>query len=66
MTPDFVLHDTRIKAPVANCGTSEINSYFNYNRRGAIVGSIALPGSEKMGVDTHDYIAKIAPRAISN
>ena len=60
----FVLYDTRIKAAVANCGTSEINSYFNYNRRGVMVGSIALPGSVKMGVDTHDYIAKIAPRSL--
>ncbi len=59
----FVFFDTRIKAAVANCGTSEINSYFNYNRPGAMFGSIALPGSVKMGIDTHDYIAKIAPRS---
>lgn len=60
----FVFFDTRIKAAVANCGTSEINSYFNYNRPGAMFGSIAQPGSVKMGIDTHDYIAKIAPRSV--
>lgn len=59
----FVPFDTRIQAAVANCGTSEINSYFNYNRPGAMFGSLALPGSVKNGIDTHDYIALIAPRS---
>jgi dienelactone hydrolase len=60
----FVFYDTRIKAAVANCGTSEINSYFNYNRPGAMFGSIALPNSVRLGIDTHNYIAKIAPRSL--
>ena len=29
----FVFFDSRVKASVANCGTSEINSYWEYNRR---------------------------------
>lgn len=59
----FVFFDPRIKASVANCGTSEINSYWDYERPGAVFGSLTLPNSVNYGIDTHDYVAKIAPRA---
>lgn len=59
----FVYFDPRIKAAVANCGTSEINSYWDYNHPGGVFGSLALPGSVKYNIDTHDYVAKIAPRS---
>lgn len=59
----FVFFDTRVKASVANCGTMEMNSYWDYNRPGGVFGSLAMPNSVKTGIDTHDYIGKIAPRA---
>ena len=59
----FVFFDPRVKASVANCGTSEINSYWDYNRPGGVFGSLALPNSVKYGIDTHDFVAKIAPRS---
>lgn len=59
-----LFYDSRVKAAVANCGTSEINSYYNYNRPGTMPSSLALPGSIKFGIDTHDYVAAIAPRAL--
>lgn len=59
----FVFFDSRVKASVANCGTSEINSYWEYNRPGGVFGSLAMPNSVRFGVDTHDFIGKIAPRA---
>ena len=62
--PYCLYYDTRVKAAVANCGASEVNSYFAYNRPGTIPASMALPGSVKYGIDTHDYIAAIAPRAL--
>lgn len=59
----FVYFDPRIKAAAANCGTSEINSYWDYQRPGGVFGSLALPNSVKLGIDAHDFVAKIAPRA---
>lgn len=59
----FIFFDTRIKASVANCGTMEMNSYWDYNRPGGVFGSLAMPNSVKEGIDTHDYVGKIAPRA---
>lgn len=59
----FVFLDPRIKASVANCGTTEINSYWDYNRPGGVFGSLSLPNSVNLNVDTHDFIRKIAPRA---
>lgn len=59
----FVFFDTRVKASVANCGTMEMNSYWDYNRPGGVFGSLAMPNSVKTGIGTHDYIGKIAPRA---
>lgn len=56
--------DPRVKVAVANCGTSEINSYYNYNRPGTMPASLALPCSVKFGINTHDYVAAIAPRAL--
>lgn len=56
--------DSRVKVAVANCGTSEINSYYNYNRPGTMPASLALPCSVKFGINTHDYVAAIAPRAL--
>ncbi len=56
--------EPRIKAAVANCGMSEINEYYNYTRPGTMPASLALPGSVKHGVNTHDYVAGIAPRAL--
>lgn len=56
--------EPRIKAAVANCGMSEINDYYNYNRPGTVPSSLALPGSVKYGVNTHDYVGGIAPRAL--
>ena len=63
--PYCLYYDTRVKAAVANCGIFEVNSYYAYNRHGTIPASMALPGSVKYGVDTHDYIAAVAPRARS-
>ena len=54
---------TKSGASVANCGTSEINSYWEYNRPGRLFGSFAMPNSVRLGIDTHDFIGKIAPRA---
>ena len=62
--PYCLYYDTRVKAAVANCGIFEVNSYYAYNRHGTIPASMALPGSVKYGVDTHDYIAAVAPRAL--
>jgi hypothetical protein len=62
--PYCLYYDTRVKAAVANCGISEVNSYYAYNRPGTIPASMALPGSVKYGVNTHDYIAAVAPRAL--
>lgn len=59
-----MFYESRVKVAVANCGTSEVNSYLNYNRPGAVPASIALPESAKYGVNTHDYVAAIAPRAL--
>ncbi len=59
----FVFFDSRVKASVANCGTSEINSYWEYNLPGRLFGSFAMPNSVRLGIDTHDFIGKIAPRA---
>lgn len=59
-----VFYDPRIKAAVANCGISEINAYFNYDRPGIQTAGSALPGSILNNIDTHDYIAGIAPRAL--
>ncbi len=59
----FVFYDTRLKASVANCGTMEMNSYWDYNRPGGVFGSLAMPGSVCRDVDTHDFVGKISPRA---
>lgn len=59
-----MFYDSRVKVAVANCGTSEINSYYNYNRPGTMPSSLALPNSVRLGIDTHDYVAAIAPRAL--
>lgn len=57
-------YEPRVKAAVANCGMSEINGYYNYKRPGTVPAFLALPGSVKYGVDTHDYVVGIAPRAL--
>lgn len=62
--PYCLFYEPRVKAAVANCGTSEVNGYYAYNRPGTIPSSMALPGSVKYGVDTHDYIAALASRAL--
>lgn len=62
--PYCLYYEPCVKAAVANCGTSEVNSYYAYNRPGTIPASMALPGSVKYGVDTHNYMAAIAPRAL--
>lgn len=59
-----LFYEPRVKASVANCGTSEISSYYNYNRPGTMPASLALPKSVKYDIDTHDYVAAIAPRAL--
>ena len=59
-----LFYEPRVKAAVANCGTTEINNYYNYNRPGTMPASLALPSSVKFGINTHDYIAAIAPRAL--
>lgn len=62
--PYCLYFEPRVKAAVANCGTSEVNGYYAYNRPGTMPSSMALPGSVKCGIDTHHYIAAIAPRAL--
>lgn len=59
-----IFYEPRIKAAVANCGVSEINAYFNYDRPGVQHAGTALPGSILYDIDTHDYISEIAPRAL--
>ena len=53
-----------LMAAVANCGMSEVNEYYNYNRPGTVPTFMALPGSVKYGVNTHDYVGGIAPRSV--
>ncbi len=53
-----------LMAAVANCGMSEVNEYYNYNRPGTVPTFMALPGSVKYGDNTHGYVGGIAPRAL--
>lgn len=62
--PYCLFYEPRVKAAVANCGMSEVNSYYRYSRPGAVPAYLALPGSVKNGIDTHDYVAAIASRPL--
>lgn len=57
-------YDSRVKAAVANCGISEVNDYYSFTRPGAMNSSCVIPNSVKYGIDTHDYVAAVAPRAL--